>query len=49
MSVPSLKIGTPHALSCNKRVCLPTEPTERGGGDSQFGRLERKLSTMSTL
>jgi hypothetical protein len=52
--VPLLELGLPHPLS-RKRVSLsPPEP--KGGilacgegGGSQFRRLEKKLSTLSTL
>jgi hypothetical protein len=53
---PLVGIGTPppHPLS-RKRVSFPPEPKGgvvpacEGVGESQFGRLERKLSTLSTL
>ncbi len=58
MSVPSSELGHPHHLS-RKRVC-PSPRNQGGGesthspegeevGESQFGRLEKKLSTPSTL
>jgi hypothetical protein len=52
---PSSELGLPHPIS-RMRVC-PPEPVEwggytlacMGGGMSQFGRLKKKLSTLSTL
>jgi hypothetical protein len=51
-------IGTPHPLSRKRCASPPPQPRGGGGlhsparertGESQFGRLERKLSTLSTL
>jgi hypothetical protein len=52
---PIFRIGTPHPLS-RKRLCYPP-PRTKGGwtfspageGGSQFGQLEKKPSTLSTL
>ncbi len=55
MSVPSLELGLSHPLS-RKRLRSPPPnqrrgtylPATKGVGESQFRRLERKLSTLST-
>ncbi len=55
LSVPSSELG-PHPLF-RKRVCPPPEtkgegaysPAGAGVGESHFGRLEKKPSTLSTL
>ncbi len=53
---PLVRIGTPYPLSC-KRVFTPSLapkegvhlPAGEGVGESQFGRLEKKPGTISTL
>ncbi len=54
--VPSSELRLSHPLT-RKRVC-PSSPNQRGGahspageglGESQFRRLEKKLSTLPTL
>ncbi len=53
---PLVGIGTPHPSSPASEWALPPEPKVgthspacEGMGESQFGRLERKLSILSTL
>ncbi len=56
MYVPSSELGPPQPLS-RKRVCPPPQtkgwgahsPAAKGVGESQFRRLEKKLSTLPTL
>jgi hypothetical protein len=43
------RIGTPPTPLYRKRVCPPPSPAGEVVGDSQFGRLEKKPSTLSTM